>query len=97
MEYTALLFEGFEDYLIEELKEPFGTAGFMYSFEFENGYGVSAIKHQFSYGSNEDLFEVAVLYNNRVIYDERFFNGNGVKGWMTNRDVIQVLEDVKSL
>ena len=96
MEYTALEYKGFEEDLVEECTTFNGT-GHVYKFFFENGYGVSVIKHEFSYGSDEDLFESAVLYNDRVVYDEQFFDGNGVKGWMTNEDVMEVLELVRSI
>ena len=96
MEYTALEYKGFEEDLVEECATFNGT-GYIYKFFFENGYGVSVIKHEFSYGHDEDLFESSVLYNDRVVYDERFFDGNGVKGWMTNDEVVEILELVRSI
>ena len=96
MEYTALEYKGFEEDLVEEHTSYSGT-GFVYKFFFDNGYGVSVIKHEYSYGNEEDLFEVAVLYNDRVVYDERIFRGNGLQGWMTNSDVLDILKDVKEL
>ena len=96
MNYTELIYDGYQEYLVEENTSYSGT-GFIYKFFFDNGYGVSVIKHEYSYGNEEDLFEVAVLYNDRVVYDERIFRGNGLQGWMTNSDVLDTLKDVKEL
>lgn len=37
------------------------NGGEQYIFKFGNSYGASVIKHDFSYGSEDDLWELAVL------------------------------------
>lgn len=37
-------------------------------FEFDNKYGASVIKCDYSYGGKEGLFELAVLYDNDLCY-----------------------------
>lgn len=94
MKYTTLNYEGFEEYLLGESTDHFGIEALMYSFEFENGYGASVIKHKHSYGSDEDLFELAVLYNSRVIEDTDI---PPVNGYLNNDEVIDLMEQIRNL
>lgn len=50
--------EGFEGYLENERTL---LGGVQYQFRFKNNYGASVVKHPYSYGSMEDLWEVAVI------------------------------------
>ena len=94
MEYTALNYVGFEDYLVEESTGSlFG--GFCYEFAFPNEYGASVVKHSISYGSNEDLFELAVLKNGYLCYTTEITDD--VKGWLTNDEVIKYLVMIMNL
>ena len=51
--------QGFEQNLIEK-KSLYG--GVQYLFRFANRYGASVVKHDGSYGSQLDLWELAVIY-----------------------------------
>lgn len=69
-------------------------------FVFPNGYGASVIKHYGSYGYEQGLFELAVL--------KRFTDNDyelcyttpitdDVIGWLTNNEVIEIVEKIKKL
>ena len=91
---TELNYEGYEEYLVAESFDHFGVEALMYTFEFDNEYGASVIKHQHSYGSEEDLFELAVLYNDRVVYDTDI---PAVSGYLNNDEVIDLMEQIMDL
>ena len=93
MKYTKLNYEGFEQYLISEGSDFFG--GLAYEFKFENNYGASIIKHNFSYGHEDDLFELAVLYDSKITYSTEITGD--VLGWLTNDDVLAILNQIKEL
>jgi hypothetical protein len=63
---------------------------------FDNGYGVSVVKHSYSYGSDQGLYELAVLdsegnltYETEITHD--------VIGYLTPEDVTQLMIEVQSL
>lgn len=93
MEYTKLNYEGYEKYLIKEGGNFFG--GLAYEFKFENNYGASIIKHNFSYGNEDDLFELAVLYDSKITYSTEITGD--VLGYLTNDDVMYYLSEIKDL
>ena len=94
MEYTKLNYEGYEEYLVGE-GEILIFGGLAYEFKFENNYGASVIKHFGSYGNQEDLFELAVLYNGEITYSTEVTGD--VLGWLTNDDVMFYLSEIKDL
>jgi len=54
---------------------------------FENGYGVSVVRHAYSYGGDKGLFELAVLDDSGEIhYDNPVANGD-VVGYLRPEDV----------
>ena len=94
MDYTALNYEGFEQYLTKEGSH-IGYGGFVYEFKFDNNYGASVVKHDCSYGNVDDLFELAVLYNGQITYDSDLTQD--VIGWLTQDEVIGHLEYIRNL
>lgn len=92
-----LNYNGFESYLIGERNL---HGGVQYRFQFDNGYGASVVKHRFSYGSMEDLWELAVtkrgasgdwyLYYDTPITDD-------VLGYLTEERVRDILRQIKEL
>ena len=93
MKYTKLNYEGFEQYLISEGGNFFG--GYAYEFKFENNYGASIIKHNFSYGHEDDLFELAVLYDSKITYSTEITGD--VLGYLDNDEVLAILNQIKEL
>lgn len=66
---------------------------------FENNYGASIVKHRFSYGNDEGLFEIAVLTGNmeswNITYDTPITSD--VLGYQTSEDINNVLEEISNL
>lgn len=82
------------DIKIRSLNEGFQTIVF-----FENNYGASVVWHKFSYGNDEDLFEIAVIKGNmknwELVYDTPITDD--VLGHQTSKDVSRVLEEISNL
>lgn len=65
-------------------------------YTFDNGYGASVICNQSSYGSDNGLFELAVLdKDGEICYDTTITSD--VIGYMTHDYVARVLKDIESL
>nr|DAW13122.1 MAG TPA: Paratox [Bacteriophage sp.] len=56
---------------------------------------VSVIRSSMTYGGAEGLFELAMLRNDRCIYDTPITND--VVGWLDEQDVLDILEDVQRI
>ena len=74
---------------------------YSHRFKFENGYGASVIKHYGSYGFEEDLFELAVLYfepgDNMGSLTYSTSITNDVIGNLSNDEVLNYLKRIKEL
>ncbi len=72
--------------------------GHHYIFRFPNNYGASVIRNSGSYGSAQDLWEMALIFfdedGNWVLTYERDFDDD-VKGYLTDDNVIELLEKIK--
>lgn len=65
-------------------------------YTFNNGYGASVICNQSSYGSDNGLFELAVLdKDGEICYDTTITSD--VIGYMTHDHVARVLKEIESL
>ena len=98
---TPLNYEGFEKYRIKNnhIKEYGWKENQQWLFKFENNYGASVIKHYGSYGWEEDLFELAVIYFDEDSWQLTYNTPitNDVIGHLTNNDVIRYLNKIKRL
>ena len=63
---------------------------------FDNGFGASVVKHDFSYGGKDGLYELAVIdtkgdltYSTPVTSD--------VEGYLSEDDVTKLLEQIQQL
>ena len=70
-------------------------------YKFDNGYGASVVRHNFSYGSDKGLFELAVL---KFIPDTDNFDldyntpiTDDVLGSLTEQDVLDTLAQIEEL
>ena len=62
---------------------------------FDNGYGASVVKSPTSYGGAEGLYEIAVLKDGKIVYDTSITDD--VLGYLSEKDVTKVLNDIASL
>ncbi|HPY15970.1 MAG TPA: hypothetical protein PLI61_13830 [bacterium] len=102
---SDLIYTEFEQYEVErertrqfeaDEEKWYGTRAYIHRFRFENGYGASVIKHGRSYGYIHNLFEVGFLdTGGELVYYEPF--GDSVKGFLTNDEVLEILEEIKRL
>lgn len=106
-----LIYDDFKKYEVDwKGKEEFDKSfqyfnkdSYSHRFKFENNYGASVIKHYGSYGFEEDLFELAVTRYNPsnpnsfgdLCYDTPITND--VIGFLTNDEVLKLLEKIKNL
>ena len=71
-----------------------GGDGEMARMEFESSYGVSVVRTQFSYGGRKGLYELAVLKDGELHYDNPVANGD-VVGYLTEDDVSKLMIEVQ--
>lgn len=70
--------------------------GIMSRIIFENGYGASVVKSEYTYGGSKGLFELAVLdTNGHIIYDTPITDG--VMGHLKEEDVSRIMKDIQEL
>lgn len=72
------------------------NGGIQYIAKFDNGYGASIVKNQFSYGGGAGLWELAVLdHNGSLTYDTPITND--VLGYLTEEEVNATLDQIEAL
>jgi hypothetical protein len=64
-------------------------------YQFDNGYGASVIRHQYSYGGDKGLWELAVLKDGELCYDTEITSD--VEGHLNEDDVDILLSNIKEL
>ena len=86
-----------ESYIIAERSV---NGGVQKIYKFDNGYGASVVRHPFSYGGAQGLWEMALLNFDdlswHITYHEDFANGD-VAGYLSDKEVLELLEWIKSL
>lgn len=55
----------------------------------KEGYSVSLIRHNFSYGGLRGLWEIGLMFNNNLVYLDKWYDE--VKGSLTEEEVLQEL------
>jgi len=84
-----------EDVVKYEVKDHQMGNGTQVLFEFVNGYGASIIRHEFSYGSEDGRWELAVLKDDDLCYDTPITDN--VIGYLTEDEVIPILAQIAAL
>jgi hypothetical protein len=73
-----------------------GMGGVMSRIQFENGYGASVVKTDYSYGGDRGLYELAVLDSDgKLTYDTPITDD--VIGYLRDIDVTDVMEKIQQL
>ena len=81
---------------LEFVEHPSHIGGVQARITFENGYGASVVRHEYSYGGKDGLYELAVLNNDGdLTYDTPITND--VLGYLTDKDVTEVLIKIQQL
>ena len=82
--------------LVQKPVYPFGVFRRIF---FDNGYGISIIKNEASYGHEDGLWEIAVLKgtvdDHQICYDTEITSD--VEGWLTNENVQSYIDKVANL
>ena len=72
--------------------------GVQYEYTFPNGYGASVIKHSYSYGGKQGLWEIAPLDQDGDFIGRGVFGwDDDVQGYLTNGEVNAILEKLQDL
>jgi hypothetical protein len=69
--------------------------GYQKFVEFDNGYTASIVSNDMSYGSDRGLFEIAILYNDDIVYDTGLTED--VIGFLDFDGVVQTLDNIRKL
>jgi len=69
--------------------------GVQHVYEFDNGYGASVIKHDYSYGGKSGLWEIAVLNEGDICYTSGITED--VIGHLAWTKVEKILSEIKQL
>ena len=63
--------------------------------QFDNGYEVSVVKSEYSYGGKDGLYELAIFKDDEICYDTPITND--VLGYLSDKDVTEVLIKIQQL
>lgn len=85
----------FKDLEFEEMVSPL-MSGKRARIHFPNGFGASVVSHTFSYGGKNGLYELAVLFQDEIHYDNPVANGD-VIGHLKEETVTELLIKIQQL
>jgi hypothetical protein len=81
---------------IEFKPNPMGADfGIVSRTKFDNGYEVSVVRSEHSYGGNKGLYELAIFKDGEICYDTPITDD--VIGYLRPEDVTDVMERVEKL
>jgi len=69
--------------------------GFYYRADFSNGYGISIVKHNGSYGHENDQWEIAVMKDGECCYTTPITDD--VIGWLSEDMVMMYVMSIRTL
>ena len=81
---------------LEFVEHPSHIGGVQARITFDNGYGASVVRHEYSYGGKDGLYELAVLDSNgELTYATPVTND--VIGYLRPEDVTDVFAKIQQL
>ncbi len=80
-----------------EVNRKYLDGGIQVRFLCENGWGASVIRHQYSYGGDVGLFEMATTDDEGSVVDDGIFGEAEVQGWLTPENVVEYLHEIANL
>ena len=87
-------FKTFEDIKFEMMDSFYN--GVRSHTKFENGYGISVVRHSYSYGGSSGLYEIAVLgEDGDITYNTPITND--VIGYLTPKEVTEIMIKIQEL
>ena len=72
-----------------------GMGGVMSRIQFENGYGASVVKSEYTYGGKDGLYELAVFKDGAITYATPITDD--VIGYLRPEDVTDVMTKIQQL
>jgi len=79
-----------------EFKPHITMNGVMSRIMFENGYGASVVKGEYTYGGKDGLYELAVLdKDGKLCYDTPVTDD--VEGYLSENEVTKLMEQIQKL
>ncbi len=79
-----------------EFKQHPSADGIISRIKFDNGYGASVVRHEYSYGGRDGLYELAVLDSDgELCYNTPITND--VMGYLTEDRVNELLINIQKL
>jgi hypothetical protein len=85
----------FKDLKFETMNDEF-MYGKKSRIHFDNGYGASVVSHNLSYGGKSGLYELAVLKDDEIHYDNHIADGD-VRGYLNEQNVTELLLQIQKL
>ena len=83
----------FKDLEFKELED--FRNGIAARIQFENGYGASIVRHEYSYGGKDGLFELAVIKDDDICYTTPITTD--VEGYLSEDEVSDLLKQIQEL
>lgn len=86
----------FNDLVFNSHPAGFGKQALIF---FDNGFGVSVVKHPFSLGKKQGLYELAVITGDKDNISLNFSTPitDGLLGYLSENDVTEIMEKVQRL
>jgi hypothetical protein len=85
----------FEELVFNKHPNPSCINGIQAIVSFDNGYSTSIVKHSFSYGNEDGLYELAVVHDNMLDYSTPITDD--VLGYLTEKQVSETLVKISEL
>jgi hypothetical protein len=63
--------------------------------KFDNGYEVSVVKSEYTYGGKDGLYELAIFKDDEICYDTPITDD--VIGYLTTQEVTDLMEQIQKL